>query len=161
MNRYIFKTNLHKASVKVNINSYMIGGLFFVLTMIWSFNPERFNPIITNQILLAIPLLFSASLAYIKVSEHDESKIWDTFGWITNTLGNTFVFNVIGLMAATINGRPAALMFFLSFIFIMLIYTIANITENQNLFPQRLFKFAFLVAVLFLGGILPLYIITG
>ncbi len=161
MNSYIFKTNLHKASIKVNINSFMIGGLFFVLTMIWSTDADHITPLITSEILLAIPLLFASSLAYIKVAEKEETKAWDTFGWIANTLGNTLVFNIIGLMAAAINGRPAAVMFFFSFMFIMLIYTIINILENKNLIGQRIFKYAFLIIIIILGGLIPAYIITG
>ena len=156
----IFRINLHKASAKLNINSFMIGGLFFVLTMMWSINPERFNSAITGQLLLAIPLLFVSSLAYTKVSFDQDSKKWDTFGWFTNTIGNSFIFNVLGLMAATINGRTTASLFFIFVIVLMGIYTIINISEDEKIFGQRLFKFSFMVFCIILGGVLPLFIIN-
>ena len=54
----LFKTNPQKSANKVTINSFMMGSLFFVLTIIMTLQPNRFSALVIWQLVLAIPLLF-------------------------------------------------------------------------------------------------------
>lgn len=158
MARYIFKTNPHKASSKVNISSFMIGGLFFVLTLIWSVSPNRYPDIVTGQLILAIPLLFVSSLAYSKIGYWKESKLWDTFAWITNTLGNGFVLNSVGLMTIYNGKKELALIYFITIAILLGCYTIINMIDDPDLLNQKIIKFIVMLAIVIFGGIIPWFI---
>ena len=156
-NKTIFRTNPQKASARVAINSFMVGSIFVILSIIWSLNPKAFPQIITIQLVMAIPFLYISSLAYAKIGYWNETKLWDGFGWFTNNLGNGFILNAIGLMVATIN-MPVALLYFGITIALMLIYSLINLVDAPYLFREKMFKFLIFLVILFLGGILPLII---
>ena len=151
----IFTTNPEKASAKVAINSFMMGSLFFILTIIWTLNPEKFSIFIISQIVLAIPLLFVSSLAYSKIGYWKEIRLWDALGWFTNTTGNAFILNVVGLITATVS-QNLAFVYFALLISLMAIYSLINVAYKRHALRPKLFKFFYFVAVLVLGGIMPI-----
>ncbi len=151
----MFVTNPEKANAKITINSFMMGSLFVMLTFMFSIDPHRFGQFIIAELVLAIPLLYVSSLAYSKVGYHKEIRLWDNLGWFTNNLGNLFVLNVMGLITA-IFFRTLALSYFGLLITLMAIYSGINFAYHPTRKRQKLFKFLFLVAIVFLGGILPI-----
>lgn len=144
--------NSQKSTSKVTINSYMMGSLFFVLTLIITLNPERFPPAIIFQLVLAIPLLYVSSLAYTKIGYWKENHYWDILGWFTNTTGNLFVINAVGLLANVFNPNLAYL-YFLLFSTLMVIYTIINISYHRKSWLGKIAKLAYLLAIVLIGGI--------
>lgn len=150
-----FKTNPEKAAAKVSINSFMIGSLFMILTIIWTLNPNKFSPIVIAQLVLAIPLLFVSSLAYAKIGYWKETKWWDRFGWFTNNLGNLLVLNVVGLITSNVF-QYISYMFFGLILLLMLFYSIINIHYKPSSINEKILKYLFFVIIIFLGGILPL-----
>ena len=150
---YIFETNPQKSTNKVTINSFMMGSLFFVLTLIITLDPNKFSPAIIVQLFLAIPLLYVSSLAYSKIGYWKETYEWDTLGWFTNTIGNLFVINAIGLLALKFSPILAYIYFSL-FGLLMIIYTFINIRQNKKIFHEKIFKLIFLLIIVFCGGIL-------
>ncbi len=150
-----FQTNPQKASAKVTINSFMMGSLFFILTLIWSLNPQKFSLPIITQLVLAVPLLFISSLAYSKIGYWKEVKLWDDLGWFTNNIGNIFILNVIGLMTAPFHPILAWIYFSL-IIVLMVIYSWINCVYRPEALGEKAFKLIFFLAVLLLGGVLPL-----
>ena len=151
----IFQTNASKASSKVSINSFMMGSLFFVLTFIWTFNPLKFSFFVVAQIVLAIPMLFVSSLAYTKIGHWEKVELWNALGWFTNNVGSIFILNAVGLMTAQIY-RSLAVCYFLLLIILMAFYSIINVVYKHKTLKEKIFKFAFFVCVLTLGGILPM-----
>lgn len=152
----IFETNASKASSKVTINSFMMGSLFFVLTLIWTLNPSKFSLFIVAQIVLAIPMLFVSSLAYAKIGHWEKVKLWDVLGWFTNNIGSIFILNAVGLVTAQIYFK-VAIIYFALLIILMAIYSVINVIYRKRTLKEKIFKFAFFVFVLTLGGILPLF----
>ncbi|MBI3888879.1 hypothetical protein HY311_03790 [Candidatus Nomurabacteria bacterium] len=150
---YIFKTNPQKSANKVTINSFMMGSLFFVLTLIITLGSSEFSHAIIFQLFLAVPLLYVSSLAYSKIGYWKETYEWDALGWFTNTLGNLFVINAIGLLALKFS-LGLSQIYFALFSFLMVIYTLINIRQNKKIFYEKMFKLIFLLLVVFLGGIL-------
>jgi hypothetical protein len=148
----LFKTNPQKSANKVTINSFMMGSLFFVLTLITTLGKNEFSSLIMFQLVLAIPLLYVASLAYSKVGYWKETYYWDVLGWFTNTTGNLFVMNAIGAVAATFDPVLARAYFSL-FILLMFIYTAINIAGHPAAWAQKLFKLLYLLVVIFVGGV--------
>ena len=152
----IFETNSSKASAKVTINSFMMGSLFFILTLIWTLNPYKFGVLIVAQIVLAIPMLFVSSLAYAKIGYWKKVKLWDALGWFTNNLGSIFILNAVGLMTGEVYKNLAA-SYFILLIVLMAIYSTINVVYKPNTLKEKIFKFAFFVFVITLGGLLPLF----
>ena len=151
----IFKTNPHKAASKVMINSYMMGGLFVVFSLIWTLKGGQVNPIIIAEIIMAIPLLFASSQAYTKVGYHDDVKYWEYFGWHANNIGDILILSVIGLFVS----QPFILLAYAYFVFIillMLIYTLVNIKVHPERFWAKLYKYLFLVFGIYIFGLTPL-----
>ncbi|MBI5138385.1 MAG: hypothetical protein HZA95_01135 [Candidatus Vogelbacteria bacterium] len=151
----ISKTNPAKASMRVNVNSFMMGSLFFILTLIWTLNPHKFSPIIIGQIVYAIPLLFVSSLAYSKIGYSEYTRSWDTFAWYTHNIGSIFILNVVGLMTA-LQFKDIAIAYFGLIVLLMGAYSIINLYNRPDLQSEKLFKFVVFISVLMVGGILPL-----
>ncbi|MFZ1019793.1 MAG: hypothetical protein WAN61_02290 [Minisyncoccia bacterium] len=150
---YIFRTNPQKSANKVTINSFMMGALFFVLTLIITLGSGKFSSPIICQLFLAVPLLYVSSLAYSKIGYWKETYEWDALGWFANTIGNLFIINAIGLLALQFSHALADIYFAL-FCFLMIIYTFINIRQNKNILYEKIFKLLFLFVIVFLGGIL-------
>lgn len=149
------KAHPEKSATRVSINAFMMGSLFFILTLIWTLNPEKFNLIIITQLVLAIPLLFISSLAYSKVGYWAHHEVWDRFAWITNTIGNIFVMNVTGLITASLFPK-LALVYFALTIFLIFIYYLINMIYSKHTIKERLLKFLLFIVILYLGGIRPI-----
>ena len=151
--KYIFKTNPQKSVNKVTINSFMMGSLFFVLTLIITLGSNRFSSAIIFQLFLAVPLLYVSSLAYSKIGYWKETYEWDALGWFTYTIGNLFVINAIGLLALKFS-HVLAQIYFSLFCCLMILYTVINIRQNKKILYEKIFKLIFLLVIVFLGGIL-------
>lgn len=153
-----FQINPHKATMKISISSAMIGALFFVLTFILAFGPNRFHPWVLAQLVLAIPLLYVSTLTYSKIAYWQETKLWDAFGWITIYIGNTILLNAIGLMVTTIS-KNLALAYFILIVGLMLIYSIINIIYSPKSAKVKIYKFLFFLLIILIGGIIPFCLI--
>ena len=152
---HFFEVNSHKASVRVTTNSIMMGGLFLILTLIWTGGTAKFDIFVVGQLILAVPLLYTSTLAYLKIGYSEKVFAWDTLGWFTNNIGSIFVLNAIGIMTAAIS-RNFSLLYFFSMIVLMMIYSTINIIYNPHEKSEKLFKFLFFFFFLLAGGLLPL-----
>lgn len=149
------KKNPQKSSTKVTINSFMMGSLFVVLSLIFSLNPENFSHYIIYQLVLAIPLLYVASLAYSKIGYWNDVLHWNSLGWITNTTGNLFVINAVGLLAAKYDPGLAYLYFFI-FGSLMVVYTAINIRYSDSRYLRKFLKLSYLLLIITALGILAI-----
>ena len=144
-----------KAATRVSINAFMMGNLFFILTLIWTLSPEKFSLVIITQLVFGIPLFLVSSLCYAKVGYWPRHEAWDRFGWLTNTIGNICVLNIIGLMTATFF-KNLAFMYFGLIILLIGIYYVINVAYKPYTLNERIWKFILFLALLFIGGIYPL-----
>ncbi|MEI8061240.1 MAG: hypothetical protein WCG99_03015 [Candidatus Berkelbacteria bacterium] len=147
-----------KSISRVTINGTMMASLFFILTLVWTLGPQKFNTSIITQLVLAIPMLFISSLSYAKVSYREKHHVFDRFAWITTTLGNNFVLNVAGLMAATFS-KPIAIIYFSTSFILITIYYIINIYDGLDTAREELLKLLFILIIMVIGGIIPLMIL--
>ncbi|MDH4358785.1 MAG: hypothetical protein OEV37_02455 [Candidatus Berkelbacteria bacterium] len=147
--------NPEKSISRVTINGAMMGSLFLILTLIWTLGPEKFNIYIIAQLVLAIPLLFISGLAYAKVGFRSKIRLFDRFGWITTVLGNNFILNVTGLIAATFSKTLSVIYFSLVFTLILIYYAI-NVFHCGDSLKEELIKVFVILAIILIGGILPL-----
>ena len=148
-----FSTNPEKAASRVAINGVMLASIFVMLAVVF-LDLEKFNTLAVIQMVLSIPLLFISSLAYSKLGYWKETKLWDSLGYFTNTIGNLFMINAIGLLASAISIRVSYVYFGLT-ILLLLIYSSINIFYTKS-YGRKLFKLLFSLVILLSGGILPL-----
>jgi hypothetical protein len=153
-----FQTNAQKATMRITINSTMMGALFVMLSFILAIGYEKFNFLVISQLVLAIPLMFVSILAYSKIAYWKDAKAWDIFGWVTSNLGTIILLNSIGLMIVMISKGLSATYFGLT-LSLMVIYSAINITYASFMTKQKLFKLLFFFLAMFLGGILPLLLV--
>ena len=152
---FIRNINPQKSVNMVMINSFMMGSLFFILTLIITIDPSRFSGLVIYQLVLAIPLLYVSSLAYSKLGYQKQAYGWDILGWHTNTLGNLFVLNAVGLVAYNYNST-LSIIYFILLCLLMTVYTIINIRYNTSLWLEKVYKLVFLLTIITLGGIFPI-----
>jgi hypothetical protein len=132
----------------------MMGILVLILTVLWTLGAERYNVYIIVQLVLAIPMLFFSNLAYSKIGYRKNSSFFDRFGWVTSTLGNNFVLNVVALIAASFYPQ-------LGYIYVILlavgmtIYYILNILSSDNPLRQ-IIKLILIYAIIIAGAVVPL-----
>ena len=151
--KQLFETNPQKSTNKVTINSFMIGSLFMMLALIVTLDPYKFSQAIIFQLVLAIPLLYVSSLAYSKIGYWKATYDWNILGWFTNTTGNLFVMNAVGLLANKFY-PGLSYIYFALFCLLMVIYTLINIKHNKDRWYFKLFKLIYLLVIIFLGGIM-------
>ncbi|HIH17960.1 MAG TPA: hypothetical protein HA282_01155 [Nanoarchaeota archaeon] len=149
----IFTSNPEKAASRVAINGVMLGSIFVMLAVVF-LEHDNFHPMAITQLVLSIPFLFVSSLAYAKIGYWKDTKHWDSFGYFTNTFGNFFVINAIGLISSGVS-RVLAFSYFALIILLLLIYSYINISYTRS-YVSKSFKFLLSLAIIFFGGILPL-----
>ena len=151
---FIFQTNHEKAQSKIGINSTMISAVFLILTLIFTLGPNKVSVIILTELIISIPLLYVATLTYSKIAYWQDSKIWDSFGWVIGSLGNGLLLNSIGLMVAHEN-RTLGFVFFYLLIVLMTIYTLFNICYSPNKkISGKIFKYLYFLIITVVGGLL-------
>jgi len=148
-----FITNPEKANSKVAINGVMLASIFVMMAVVF-LEIEKFEVIAVAEMVLSIPLLFISSLAYSKVGYLKRTKLWNSLGYFTTTLGNYFLINAIGITSHKLSFTFAYVYFGL-IIFLTLAYSIINIINTKQ-FGKQIFKFLFALVILLLGGVLPL-----
>jgi hypothetical protein len=152
---HFFEVNSHKAATRVTTNSIMMGGLFLILTLIWTGGSVKFSTFVVGQLIMAVPLLYVSTLAYMKIGYSEKVFAWDTLGWFTNNIGSIFILNAIGLMTTPI-ARGFSLLYFILMIALMSTYSAINIIYNPHEKAEKIFKFFFFLFFLVIGGLMPL-----
>ncbi len=151
-----FSKNPEKAEARLHINSFLMGSLFTVLSIIWTFNSEKITMAITLQMVLAIPLILFASLSYAKTGYERSHKIWDRFGWFTNNLGYLLFLNATGLMVIAFSSKIVGIIYFGLLIVLVSMYYILNIISQPGTFKEHFWKLILWIIAILLGGILPI-----
>ena len=150
----IFEIQPQKAVMRLNINSAMIGVIFFMLTFILSIGKQASNHLVIAELIIAVPLLYVSVLAYSKAAYWKENQLWDVFAWLTGNLGNNIVLDAVGLMVVSISVL-ISLAYYIMLIFLMAVYSIINCKYNPKHIRQKILKLGFFLAIIILGGILP------
>lgn len=148
--------NPEMAEARLHINSFLMGSLFTVLALIWTFSSEKISSVLIIQMVSAIPIILFASLSYAKVGYNRSHRIWYRFGWVTNNIGYLLFFNVTGLIVATFSSAAIGFLYFGLLIILSCIYYILNIVSQPGTFKEHFLKLMFFLAIIFAGGILPL-----
>jgi hypothetical protein len=150
--------NPEMAESRLHINSFLMGSIFTVLTIIWAFSSDKISDITIFQMVLSIPLVFFASLSYAKVGYNRSNKVWYRFGWITNNVGYLLFLNATGLMVATFSSLIIAFVYFGLLIVLSCVYYTLNIISQPGTLKEHLSKMMIFLIIITLGGIVPILI---
>lgn len=147
------RPNPEKSSARIAINSSMAGVALFIFTLIWALNPAHYSWIIISQLVLSIPLFYISLMAYTKLGYYADHKDWELYGWWTNTTGNHFILNVVGLMTSLFY-ITLAYAYFGILILLTSIYYIIKLKHSTKPVKTWL-RYFYFILLLIVGGILP------
>ncbi|MEI6731047.1 MAG: hypothetical protein WCK90_00045 [archaeon] len=149
--------NPQKAESRLHINSFLMGSLFTVLSIIWAFGSGKINQYMVLQMVLAIPLILFASLSYAKMGYGRSHSIWDKFGWFTNNLGYILFLNATGLMVLAFASKVFAVLYFVSVLILVSVYYMFNIITQPGTFREHVSKWIFYIILISIGGLVFLF----
>lgn len=151
-----FRQNPAKADARLHINSFLLGGVFTVIALLLTLSPERVSFTMLIELVLAIPLIFFASLSYAKMGYERQHKIWDNFGWITNNMGYILFLNSTGLIISAFFFNSIAFIYFGLLIILASTYYVLNIKTQPGTLKEHLTKLILWIAIIVIGGIIPI-----
>ena len=144
-----------KASTRIALNRTLIAiaiGVFFLTINLRE--ALLFQKILLLQLVLAVPLLLTSTLAYSKIGYREQIERWNTLGWMTFIFGYAFLLNVIGILIGNIIGVMTAIIFFVSSWILSLIYSFVDISYDNSVIKERLIKDALFISIQFVLGVL-------
>lgn len=99
-NHALAESSRTKGENRIQINNF-IGAICIGVLAILLDKPEHLvSSWIIAQLAIAVPCLFTSSLAYSKLSYRHlrESRLWDELGWLTHSIGYLSTLNAIAIM---------------------------------------------------------------
>jgi len=149
-----------KAKSRIAMNSRLIAVITAVFFLIINLKIEILtqNEFLALQLVLAIPFLFTSTLAYSKLSYRKETKRWNTLGWITFIIGYAFMLNIIGVLVGKYVDVLFGVLFFLVNWILTIIYSLVDISYEKSVIKERLAKDLFFILIQIFFG---LFILLG
>lgn len=154
-----FTTIPEKAGAKVEINNILMAVCVAALSLLWTLFRDGVHPFVLAQLVFAVPLLYTSSLAYAKVAYWREAKLWDELGWFTGTTATAGIFNALGIMTYTVGYPGLAIAYYLVTWILLGVYTLVNILYHPEHHWPRIFKFVFFVLLQAVGGLAAPYLL--
>lgn len=152
-----------KATSRINLSLFLLTVSVTAFFLIINLKEELFyNKILLMQLILAIPLLLTSTLAYSKIGYRDKVERWDLLGWVTFTFGYAFGVNVIGILVGDIISVPLGLIFFAISWLLVIIYYFVDISYEKNTFRVSISKILLFILICLIGDFFyfPYYIGT-
>lgn len=145
-------SNMH---VEINNNLMIIA--FTIFTFLIAINKEilKNDTLLALQLVSAIPLLMTASLIRIKITNSRKYKALEELGRIFFIVAYAFVINTVGILLSTFVSNPISMIFFGINIFAALLYSIIIISQEKGQFKKRLYKDTFFIITIVCLGLLP------
>ncbi|MCK4635023.1 MAG: hypothetical protein KAT37_04065 [Candidatus Aenigmarchaeota archaeon] len=149
-----------KATSRIAMNSRLIAVITAVFFLIINLKIEILtqNGLLALQLVLAIPFLFTSTLAYSKLGYRKETKRWNTLGWITFIIGYAFMLNTIGVLVGRYVDVLFGVLFFLANWILTIIYSLIDISYEKSVIKERLVKDSFFILIQIFFG---LFILLG
>jgi len=147
--------NPTKASSRIALNTRLIALTFSIFFLTINLRQELFSQkIVLLQLILAIPLLLTSTLAYSKVSYRERTNRWEILSWITFVLGYSFLLNIVGILVGNIAGVLLATIFFVASWILTLTYSLIDISYNKSVIKERLVKDGIFILIQLTFGLL-------
>ncbi len=150
-----------KSNDRILMNTALIVVAFTAFALIVTLQSQILvaNNILAMQLVLAIPLLLTSTLANSKLAYTRHEQHWENLAWITFIFGYGFLLNVVGILIHLLIGIIPAAVFFGVNIFLTLAYSAVEVSYNRNSLSRRLIKDLVFILVLFVFGIVPILLL--
>jgi small-conductance mechanosensitive channel len=147
-----------KGSDRIQINNILCAVCVAALSVLLGISRSKLSSWTIGQLAIAIPLLVTSSLCYAKVGyrSSDEARRWDTFGWLTHSLGYAAVLNATGTMLYRSGFRQVTWVFVAVVLSLFLIYSFVDVHAKRHRLNEKVLKLLFYLALLFVGLVLPI-----
>ncbi|MBU1751038.1 MAG: hypothetical protein KKA73_25425 [Chloroflexi bacterium] len=147
-----------KGSDRIQINNILAAACITILSVLLGLSGQQFSDWMVIQLAVAIPLLVTSSLAYAKVSYRDakEYPIWDSLGWATLSLGYIMILNALTIILYTSSYSTASWWFVGTAALLFVAYSALDVKANRKRLREKGWKLGFYLALMFLGGVLPM-----
>jgi hypothetical protein len=143
---------------RIQINNVLSGLCIAILTVLLALPSVTLGNWVVGQLAGAVPILITSSLAYAKLKYRDEDEIamWNTFGWITHSIGYIMILNAMVIMLYR-NGYPSMAWLLLILISILfLVYSVLDVIAKRKRLLEKGLKALFYMFVLLGGTITPM-----
>ena len=147
-----------KAKSRIAMNSRLIAVItaVFFLTINLKIEILIQNGLLALQLVLAIPFLFTSTLAYSKLGYRKETKRWNNLGWVTFIIGYAFMLNIIGVLVGKYVDVLFGILFFLINWILTIIYSFVDISYDKSVIKERLTKDLFFILIQVFFGLFVL-----
>jgi hypothetical protein len=149
---------VNRSGMHISINTTFVFISVSVLTFILSLNSQilRDNFLLSIQLALSIPLFIYANIARSRLII-TPSKIVDSFGSLTYTLGFVFFMNSTGILISVLISQIQGIIFFLTLIILMIIYgKIVGKEHFEEIGKIKINRELILLSLTILLGLLPI-----
>jgi hypothetical protein len=151
-----------KGENRIHINKFLGAMCIGVLAILLDRPEHKVSSWIIGQLAIAVPRLFTSSLAYSKVCYRDvrELGMWDGLGWLMHSIGYLSTLNAITLMLYAAKYRGIAWLLFLAVVIVFTCYTGMAILADWTRLKEKSFKYISYIVLIGLGCSVPL-LLTG
>ncbi|RJO60117.1 hypothetical protein C4544_07210 [candidate division WS5 bacterium] len=144
--------------IRVHMNIAYLHITFTVFILLITLAPELLGdkPILSIQIVLAIPLLFSSIFARSRsVYIGKDTVVWNTYGFICFLIAYALLVNSVGILLSIFANHNTASIFLLANILLAGIYSLLEVREKKERLKERVWKDGLFVIILILLGLFP------
>lgn len=147
-----------KSNARILMNTSLIVVAFTAFALIVTLQSRILieHQVLTMQLVLAIPLLLTSTLANSKLTYTKHAPKWETLGWSAFIFGYGFLINVVGILIFILVGVPFAMLFFAVNILLTFGYSAVEVSYNRKALARRLAKDLTFVLILFIFGMVPI-----
>lgn len=151
--------NNHTISdIRVHMNNTYLLVVFTIFTLLVTLTPEllKEDPFLSIQIVLSIPLLFSAIFARSRsVYTGKDTRLWNTYGFLCFLIAYTFLVNSVGILLSIFSTPTVVIVFFVANLILSSAYSTLEVRERVERIKERLWKDTIFIALIIFLGLLP------
>ena len=143
------------SSSRTDFNIMLIGVATSALFFIAAIRPSILenNMIFTLQLICAIPLLLSSTIASRRTADTKEPAVFDAYATYLSVLGYALIINAVGILVAIFANKWAAVIFFILNIAAPLVYSYLRVTVDKYSVSVRVLQDGFFILTIIVFGL--------
>ncbi|MEK7584250.1 MAG: hypothetical protein AAB490_03325 [Patescibacteria group bacterium] len=143
------------SSSRTDFNIMLIGVATSALFFIAAIRPSILenNMVFTLQLICAIPLLLSSTIASRRTADTRKPEVFDAYATYLSVLGYALIINAVGILVAIFANRWAAVIFFTLNIITPLVYSYLRVTVDRYSLSVRVLQDSFFILIIIAFGL--------
>ncbi len=150
--------NRQASHIRVHMNIAYLHIVFTIFILLITLAPNflKENELLSMQIVLAIPLLFSSIFARSRsVYVGKDTALWKNYGFLCFLVAYTLLVNSVGILLALFAKPMIVYIFFFANITLAETYSLMEIIERKEKIAERIWKDGLFIILLIFLGLLP------